>query len=33
MSATTHHGVLVVSNHDTISPRSAFDTHPHRRWA
>jgi len=26
----THHGVLVVSNHDTIAPRSGFDTHPHR---
>ena len=28
--ADTHHGVLVVSNHDTITPRSGFDTHPHR---
>jgi len=28
--ADTHHGVLVVSNHDTIAPRSGFDTHPHR---
>jgi hypothetical protein len=26
----THHGVLIVSNHDTIAPRSGFDTHPHR---
>ena len=26
----THHGVLVVSNHDTIAPRSGFETHPHR---
>jgi quercetin 2,3-dioxygenase len=26
----THHGVLVVSNHDTIAPNSGFDTHPHR---
>ncbi len=26
----THHGVLVVNNHDTIAPRSGFDTHPHR---
>jgi redox-sensitive bicupin YhaK (pirin superfamily) len=26
----THHGVLVVSNHDTIAPQSGFDTHPHR---
>ena len=25
----THHGVLVVSNHDTIAPNSGFDTHPH----
>jgi quercetin 2,3-dioxygenase len=30
MGADTHHGVLVVSNHDTIAPRSGFDTHPHR---
>jgi redox-sensitive bicupin YhaK (pirin superfamily) len=26
----THHGVLIVSNHDTIAPSSGFDTHPHR---
>jgi quercetin 2,3-dioxygenase len=26
----THHGLLVVNNHDTISPGSGFDTHPHR---
>jgi Pirin len=26
----THHGVLVVSNHDTIAPGSGFETHPHR---
>jgi redox-sensitive bicupin YhaK (pirin superfamily) len=26
----THHGVLVVNNHDTIAPGSGFDTHPHR---
>jgi redox-sensitive bicupin YhaK (pirin superfamily) len=26
----THHGVPVVSNHDTIAPRSGFETHPHR---
>jgi quercetin 2,3-dioxygenase len=26
----THHGVLVVNNHDTIAPRSGFDMHPHR---
>jgi quercetin 2,3-dioxygenase len=30
LGADTHHGVLVVSNHDTIDPRSGFDTHPHR---
>ena len=28
--ADTHHGVLIVSNHDTIAPGSGFDTHPHR---
>jgi quercetin 2,3-dioxygenase len=28
--ADTHHGMLVVSNHDTIAPRSGFETHPHR---
>ena len=28
--ADTHHGVLVVNNHDTIAPRSGFETHPHR---
>jgi redox-sensitive bicupin YhaK (pirin superfamily) len=26
----THHGVLVVNNHDTIAPGSGFETHPHR---
>jgi len=26
----THHGVLVVNNHDTIAPNTGFDTHPHR---
>ena len=26
----THHGLLIVSNHDTIAPNSGFDTHPHR---
>ena len=26
----THHGVLIVSNHDTVAPNSGFDTHPHR---
>src|ERR1700733_7289828 len=30
LGADTHHGLLVVSNHDTIAPRSGFDTHPHR---
>ena len=30
LGADTHHGVLVVSNHDTIAPRSGFATHPHR---
>jgi quercetin 2,3-dioxygenase len=28
--ADTHHGLLVAHNHDTISPNSGFDTHPHR---
>jgi quercetin 2,3-dioxygenase len=28
--ADTHHGVLVVSNYDTIAPGSGFETHPHR---
>jgi quercetin 2,3-dioxygenase len=28
--ADTHHGVLVVNNHDTIAPGSGFQTHPHR---
>ncbi|MCW2855461.1 MAG: quercetin 2,3-dioxygenase [Marmoricola sp.] len=26
----THHGVLVVNNHDTIAPLTGFDTHGHR---
>jgi quercetin 2,3-dioxygenase len=30
MGADTHHGVLVVNNHDTIAPGSGFETHPHR---
>jgi quercetin 2,3-dioxygenase len=30
LGTDTHHGVLVVSNHDTIAPRSGFNTHPHR---
>jgi quercetin 2,3-dioxygenase len=28
--ADTHHGLLVVNNHDTIAPASGFGTHPHR---
>jgi len=30
LGTDTHHGVLVVSNHDTIAPGSGFETHPHR---
>src|ERR1700756_3782586 len=30
LGADTHHGVLIVNNHDIIAPRSGFDTHPHR---
>jgi len=30
LGADTHHGLLVVNNHDTIAPRSGFETHPHR---
>ena len=30
LGADTHHGVLVVNNHDTIAPGAGFDTHPHR---
>ena len=26
----THHGVLLVSNDDVVSPGTGFDTHPHR---
>jgi redox-sensitive bicupin YhaK (pirin superfamily) len=26
----THHGVLIANNHDTIAPRTGFNTHPHR---
>lgn len=26
----THHGVLIVNNHDTIAPQTGFNTHPHR---
>ena len=28
--ADTHHGVLVVNNHDAIAPCAGFDMHPHR---
>jgi len=28
--ANTHHGVLLVSNDDTVRPGAGFDTHPHR---
>jgi redox-sensitive bicupin YhaK (pirin superfamily) len=30
LGADTHHGVLIVNNHDTIAPGSGFETHPHR---
>src|SRR6201988_1594063 len=30
LGTDTHHGVLVVSNHGTITPRSGLETHPHR---
>src|SRR5579864_3711659 len=26
----THHGLLLVSNDDTVSPGTGFETHPHR---
>ncbi len=26
----THHGLLLVNNDDIVSPRTGFDTHPHR---
>jgi redox-sensitive bicupin YhaK (pirin superfamily) len=26
----THHGLLLVSNDDTVAPGTGFDTHPHR---
>ena len=26
----THHGLLIVNNHDTIALQGGFDTHPHR---
>jgi len=26
----THHGMLIVNNHDTIALHGGFDTHPHR---
>jgi len=28
--ANTHHGLLLVSNDDVVSPGTGFDTHPHR---
>lgn len=28
--ANTHHGVLLVSNDDTVAPGTGFETHPHR---
>jgi redox-sensitive bicupin YhaK (pirin superfamily) len=28
--ANVHHGVLLVSNDDTVRPGTGFDTHPHR---
>jgi redox-sensitive bicupin YhaK (pirin superfamily) len=28
--ANTHHGLLLVSNDDVVSPGSGFETHPHR---
>ena len=28
--ANTHHGVLLVSNDDTVAPGAGFETHPHR---
>jgi redox-sensitive bicupin YhaK (pirin superfamily) len=28
--ANVHHGVLLVSNDDTVQARTGFDTHPHR---
>jgi quercetin 2,3-dioxygenase len=30
LGADTHHGVLIVNNHDTIAPGSGFETQPHR---
>jgi len=26
----THHGLLLVSNDDTVAPGTGFETHPHR---
>jgi len=26
----THHGLLLVNNHDRVAPGTGFDTHPHR---
>jgi redox-sensitive bicupin YhaK (pirin superfamily) len=28
--ANTHHGLLLVNNHDVLAPGTGFDTHPHR---
>ncbi|MGV9709382.1 pirin family protein [Gordonia sp. NPDC003424] len=28
--SNTHHGVLLVNNHDVVTPLQGFDTHPHR---
>ncbi|CAJ1586461.1 pirin family protein [[Mycobacterium] wendilense] len=28
--ANTHHGLLLVNNHDVVTPGQGFDTHPHR---
>jgi redox-sensitive bicupin YhaK (pirin superfamily) len=28
--SNTHHGLLLVSNDDTVAPGGGFDTHPHR---
>ncbi|SNQ51735.1 putative Quercetin 2,3-dioxygenase [Frankia canadensis] len=28
--ANTHHGLLLVSNDDTVAPGTGFETHPHR---
>ena len=28
--SNTHHGLLLVNNHDVVAPGAGFDTHPHR---